>query len=115
MSSDRTRRSAIRFAVNLHEHHNVPLTHAYASAVAQFRALRSEHQVASKVALLEAEHYGIEFGPSLTERMFEEEEKALNSWQKDVQADAKEKITSNTSSCSFNLPVNQTGGGDRNH
>lgn len=46
--------------------------------------------MASKVALLEAEHYGIQFGPSLTDKMFEEEEKALNSWQKDVQADAKE-------------------------
>ena len=85
-----SRNSAIRFAVNLHEHHNVPLTHAYAAAVAQFRALRSEHQIMTQIALLEAEHYGIQFGPSLSEKTFEEEEKALTSWQKGVQADAME-------------------------
>lgn len=82
--------SAIRFAVNLHDYHNVPLTQAYASAVAQFRALRSEHQTASQVALLEAKHHGIEFGPSLTERTFNEEVKALDSWQKGVHEDAME-------------------------
>ncbi len=80
--------SAIRFAVNLHEYHNVPITHAYLVAVAQFRALRSEHEVASRVALLEADYYGLQFGPSHTQRTFDEEQKVLQSWSKDKQADA---------------------------
>lgn len=80
--------SAIRFAVNLHEYHNVPITHAYSVAAAQFRALRSEREITTRVALLEAEHYGVPLGPSMTEKMFQEEEKALNSWSKNKQADA---------------------------
>ncbi|KAI0803309.1 mitochondrial ribosomal protein S25-domain-containing protein [Irpex lacteus] len=83
-----TPEDAIRFAVNLHEYHNVPITHAYLVAVAQFRALRSEHEVASRVALLEADYYGLQFGPSLTQRTFDEEQKVLQSWSKDKQADA---------------------------
>ncbi|KAI0706149.1 mitochondrial ribosomal protein S25-domain-containing protein [Cytidiella melzeri] len=79
---------AIRFAVNLHESHNIPITHAYSAAIAQFRALRSEHEVSVRVALMEAETYGIKLGPSMTERMFEEEDKALKSWSKNKQADA---------------------------
>jgi small subunit ribosomal protein S23 len=82
--------SAIRFAVNLHEYHKVPITHAYEAAVAQFRALRSEHEVSSRIALMEAEQYGIKFGPTMTEKMFEEEQKALRSWSKNKQADAME-------------------------
>lgn len=80
--------SAIRYAVNLHEHHGMALTSAYAAAVAQFRSLRSEHHIASSTALLEAESYGIEFGPSQVEIVYAKEEKALESWQKKDELDA---------------------------
>ncbi|KAI0095119.1 mitochondrial ribosomal protein S25-domain-containing protein [Irpex rosettiformis] len=79
---------AIRFAVNLHEYHNVPITHAYSAAVAQFRALRSEHEMATRIALMEANHFGLEFGPTVTQRTFDEEQKILQSWSKNKQADA---------------------------
>ena len=74
--------SAIRFAVNLHEHHNMPLSKAYAKAVAQFRSLRSEHYIATTVAALEAESYGSVFGPGEIETGFLKEKKALETWER---------------------------------
>ncbi|KAI0639649.1 mitochondrial ribosomal protein S25-domain-containing protein [Trametes polyzona] len=71
---------AIRYAVNLHQHFDKPLSEAYASAVAQFRSLRSEITIARQVALAEAEHYGIEFGPSQIEITFRKESKAFESF-----------------------------------
>ncbi|KAI0361365.1 hypothetical protein OH77DRAFT_1392256 [Trametes cingulata] len=68
---------AIRYAVNLYEHHDIPLSDAYASAVAQFRSLRSEITIARQVALAEAEHLGMEFGPSQTEITFMKENRAF--------------------------------------
>ncbi|PCH33903.1 hypothetical protein WOLCODRAFT_112765 [Wolfiporia cocos MD-104 SS10] len=85
-----TPEDAIRYAVNLHEHHEVPLTKAYSAAVAQFRSLRSEHDVAKKFALLEVEHYGIAFGPSQVEITFAKEERAFESWRKNEELDAGE-------------------------
>lgn len=79
--------SAIRYAINLHEHHDLPLTQAYASAVNQFRALRSERQVASNIALLEAESIGIQFGPSMLERTFMLEEKSFETWKRTHETD----------------------------
>ncbi|KAH9948171.1 mitochondrial ribosomal protein S25-domain-containing protein [Amylocystis lapponica] len=76
-----TAEDAVRYAVNLHLHHNMALTYAYASAVAQFRALRSEHQVARSIARLEADWYGTQFGPSQVEITFQKEEKAFDTWQ----------------------------------
>jgi small subunit ribosomal protein S23 len=73
--------SAIRFAVSLHEHHNVPVSRAYTMAVEQFRSLRSEHHIATTMAVVEAEEFGAEFGPTMNERMFVEEMKAVDSWQ----------------------------------
>ncbi len=73
--------SAIRYAVNLYEHHGMDLSSAYASAVAQFRSLRSELQTARAVALTEAEHLGMEFGPSQVEITFAKEEKAFNTFR----------------------------------
>ncbi|CCM04204.1 uncharacterized protein FIBRA_06370 [Fibroporia radiculosa] len=81
---------AVRFAVNLHFSHGQPLTKAYLSAVSQFRSLRSEQQFASKFALLEAQHYGIEFGPSQVEIAFRKEEEALDSWAKSDEINAGE-------------------------
>ncbi|TFY72430.1 hypothetical protein EVG20_g587 [Dentipellis fragilis] len=73
---------AVRFAVNLHEYHDVPLTEAYKSAVAQFRALRSEHHIATVFAAQEAESYGAVFAPSATEKGYEYETKVLTSDKK---------------------------------
>ncbi|KAI0375244.1 hypothetical protein BV20DRAFT_960340 [Pilatotrama ljubarskyi] len=72
---------AIRYAVNLYEHHDMSLSDAYASAVAQFRSLRSEITIARQVALAEAEQLGVEFGPSQTEITFMKENKALATWR----------------------------------
>ncbi|KAH9836991.1 mitochondrial ribosomal protein S25-domain-containing protein [Rhodofomes roseus] len=76
-----TPEDAVRFAVNLYTHHGVPISPAYAMAVAQFRSLRSEQQFARRFALLEAKHHGVEFGPSQTEITFQKEDKALNTWE----------------------------------
>ena len=70
--------SAIRYAVNLYEHHQKPLSEAYASAVAQFHSLRSEITIARQIALNEAEHLGMEFGPSQIEITFKKENKAFD-------------------------------------
>ncbi|KAG7452392.1 uncharacterized protein BT62DRAFT_926580 [Guyanagaster necrorhizus] len=81
---------AIRFAVNLYEHHNLPLTFAYTRAVAQFRALRSEHQVARRFAVLEVESYGRVFKTSQVQLGFEKEKKALDTWEEASSVDAGE-------------------------
>ncbi len=79
--------SAIRYTVNLYEHHNLTLSSAYASAVAQFRSLRSELLTARQIALTEAEHYGMEFGPSQIDITFAKEEKAFDTFnQADTQS-----------------------------
>ncbi|KAM5530732.1 hypothetical protein V8D89_015592 [Ganoderma adspersum] len=72
---------AVRYAVNLYEHHEMDLSSAYASAIAQFRSLRSELQVARSVALAEAEHLGMEFGPSQVDITFAKEQKALRTFR----------------------------------
>ena len=97
--------SAIQFAVNLHEYHNVPVTQAYAMAIAQFRALRAEHEVATRVALMEADYYGLQFGPSLTQRTFNEEQKVLQSWSKNKQAD----VMANTARKRWRMVPEQVG------
>ena len=66
--------------MNLYEHHNQDLSSAYAAAVAQFRSLRSELSVARTIALAEAEHHGMVFGPSQTDITFAKEEKALKTF-----------------------------------
>ncbi|KAI0720028.1 mitochondrial ribosomal protein S25-domain-containing protein [Cerioporus squamosus] len=76
-----TPEDAIRYAVNLYEHHGMDLSSAYASAVAQFRSLRSELQIARAVALTEAEQLGMEFGPSQVEITFAKEEKAFDTFR----------------------------------
>ncbi|RPD82319.1 hypothetical protein L226DRAFT_556191 [Lentinus tigrinus ALCF2SS1-7] len=78
-----TAEDAIRYAVNLYEHHGMDLSSAYASAVAQFRSLRSELLVARAVAQTEAEQLGMEFGPSQVEITFAKEEKAFHTLRED--------------------------------
>ncbi|THH17767.1 hypothetical protein EUX98_g9061 [Antrodiella citrinella] len=83
-----TPEDAIRYAVNLHEHHGKSLTYAYAAAVAQFRSLRSEREVTIATAKLEADVIGIEFGRTQVERVFGLEEKAFDTWARRGPTDA---------------------------
>ncbi|KAG8723797.1 mitochondrial ribosomal small subunit component [Ceratobasidium sp. 428] len=78
----------VKFTLNLHDHHEVPLSEAYATAVAQYRSLRSERTVASAVAVLEAEAMGAEFGPTEIERGLGLEAAALESWKSGAGAGA---------------------------
>ncbi|KAJ7170123.1 mitochondrial ribosomal protein S25-domain-containing protein [Mycena filopes] len=73
---------AIQFAVNLHQIHEVPLSKAYAQAIAQFRSLRSEHHISTTFAVLEAEELGAVFAPGEIEHAFEKEKRALSTWEK---------------------------------
>lgn len=73
--ADESLSSAIQFAANLHKHHKVSLTVAYTRAVAEFRSLRAEHDIASSFARMEAEAYGMVF-PSEVDRTFEKEDVA---------------------------------------
>ncbi|KAJ7926029.1 mitochondrial ribosomal protein S25-domain-containing protein [Mycena leptocephala] len=77
-----TPEDAIQFTLNLHEKKKVPLSQAYAQAIAQFRSLRSEHHIATTFAVLEAEALGAEFVHGPIEHAFEKEKRALASWEK---------------------------------
>lgn len=72
--------SAIRFTINLHTVHSLPLTHAYHAAVLQYRALRAEHKVMTQFAVLEAESYGATFTPGELERGYNLEQAALKTY-----------------------------------
>lgn len=67
--------------MNLYNYHQHSLSDAYIAAVTQFRALRSEHHIATTVAVAEAEAYGAKFEPTETEKAFAEEEEQLRSWE----------------------------------
>ena len=54
------------------------LTIAYTRAVAEFRTLRAEYDIANAFACMEAESYGIVF-PSEVDRTFEKEDKVYKS------------------------------------
>ena len=70
--------SVVLFAANLHRHHKVSLTVAYTRAVAEFRTLRAEYDIANAFARMEAESYGTVF-PSEVDRTFEKEDKVYKS------------------------------------
>lgn len=76
--------------MNLHEYHDVSLNDAYSSAVAQFRALRSERLMASKTALREAETLGIAFGRTTVERVFKLEARQFATWKRQAELDQAE-------------------------
>ncbi|GLB35963.1 putative mitochondrial ribosomal protein S25 [Lyophyllum shimeji] len=78
---------AIRFALNLHEHHNQPLAEAYKTAVAQFRALRSEHYVATTFAVMEAEYLGAVFSRGEIAHAFEKEKRGLDTFERREELD----------------------------
>ncbi|KAF8445759.1 mitochondrial ribosomal protein S25-domain-containing protein [Boletus edulis BED1] len=73
-----TAEDAVLFAANLHTHHKVSLTVAYTRAVAEFRTLRAEYDIANAFARMEAEAYGTVF-PSEVDRTFEKEDKVYKS------------------------------------
>jgi len=79
--------SAIKFALNLYQYHGAPLSEAYARAVAQFRALRSEHHVATQFAVMEANALGGTFRTSELQHSFNLEKKALESWERKEEQD----------------------------
>lgn len=80
--------SAVKFTVNLHKFHGVPLSEAYARAVAQFRALRGEHHIAVTTAVQEAEAYGAVFEPTSIEQGFAKEQKQIEAWHSKDELDA---------------------------
>lgn len=71
---------AVAFAVSLYEHRQMPLSSAYAEAITQFRALRSEQAVATSIAQHEARFYGAQLAPSSLEKGTELTGKALATW-----------------------------------
>jgi small subunit ribosomal protein S23 len=79
--------SAIQFALNLHQHHNFSLSEAYERAISQFRALRSEHHIATTFATREAEIFGAVFDSTEIENAFEKEKKALQAWKQKEELD----------------------------
>ena len=79
--------SAIQFALNLHQHHEVPLAQAYTQAVAQFRALRSEHYTATTFAAIEAEYLGAVFSRGEIAHAFEKEKKGLATFERQEELD----------------------------
>jgi len=79
--------SAILFALNLYKHHEMSLSEAYARSVAQFRALRAEHHIATTVAAREAEELGSDFGPSEIEKAHEMEKESMATWERQAELD----------------------------
>lgn len=73
--------------MNLHQHHGISLSQSYARAVAQFRALRSEHHISTSIAVLEAEQLGGTFSKSEITQGFEKEIKNLVTWERDAELD----------------------------
>lgn len=63
------------------------MSDAYSTAVAQFRALRSEHHIATTFAVQEALALGSTFGPSEIETSFELQKKALQTWSRKEELD----------------------------
>ncbi|KIM47819.1 hypothetical protein M413DRAFT_439499 [Hebeloma cylindrosporum] len=82
-----TPEDAIRFALNLYQHHSLSLSDAYARAVAQFRSLRSEHHISTTFAAMEAQELGSTFGISEIEHSFELQKKGLSTWEKKEEQD----------------------------
>ncbi|KAJ7070761.1 mitochondrial ribosomal protein S25-domain-containing protein [Mycena amicta] len=72
----------IHFTLNLHQTQNYSLSNAYAHAVAQFRALRSEHHISTTIAAMEAEELGGTFVGGEIEHAFEKEKRAVATWEK---------------------------------
>ena len=55
--------------------------------MAQFRALRAEHHIATTVAVKEAEALGSNFGPSEIEQAHEMEKRSMATWERRAELD----------------------------
>ncbi|KAG6862180.1 hypothetical protein C0995_004262 [Termitomyces sp. Mi166 len=77
-----TPEDVISFTRNLYEYHAKPLSEAYATAVAQFRALRSEHHITTRFAVLEAEFFNATFSRGEIEDAFEKEKRSLATFER---------------------------------
>ncbi|GAA5855128.1 hypothetical protein JCM8547_002392 [Rhodosporidiobolus lusitaniae] len=69
----------IAFIHNLVVSHNLPLSRAYPHGVSQFRTLRSEHELASRSAFLQAQSFGATFFGEL-DKTLAVEERVLDEW-----------------------------------
>lgn len=78
--------SAIQFALNLYQYHSLSLSDAYARAVTQFRALRSEHHIATTFAVMEATELGSTFS-SEVEGSHEMFKKTISTWERRAELD----------------------------
>ncbi|KAE8215827.1 hypothetical protein CF327_g956 [Tilletia walkeri] len=63
--------------IHLHQKHGLSLSQAYHHSIASYHALRAEHETASRYAVLEAEAYGANFGPTETTRAFRREQRQI--------------------------------------
>lgn len=63
------------------------LSEAYGKAVAQFRALRAEHHVATTFAVMEATALGSTFGPTNIEQSHEVFKKSISTWERQAELD----------------------------
>ncbi|KAK2461607.1 hypothetical protein APHAL10511_006070 [Amanita phalloides] len=82
-----TTEDVVRFTVNLYQQHDLKLTEAYATAVAQFRSLRSEHYIATKYAVMEARYLGATFVATEIEHGFNKEVRNLDTWERREELD----------------------------
>ncbi|TXT13534.1 hypothetical protein VHUM_00901 [Vanrija humicola] len=67
----------IAFTSNLHRHHQLSLSDAYAQATSEFVDLRATHEMATLAASAEARHYGATFKRDEWDRVFDLEGRAL--------------------------------------
>ncbi|CAD6887686.1 unnamed protein product [Tilletia controversa] len=73
--------------IHLHEKHGLSLSQAYHHSIASYHALRAEHETASRYAVLEAEAYGAQFGPTETTLAFRREHRQIFGTDRIDQAD----------------------------
>lgn len=63
-----------------HRHGGLSLSQAYHNTLSSYHGLKAEHEHATRYAVLEAKYYGADLGKTETERGFEKEDEALDSW-----------------------------------
>ncbi|SPO22545.1 related to RSM25 - mitochondrial ribosomal protein, small subunit [Ustilago trichophora] len=63
-----------------HRQGGLSLSQAYHNTLSSYHGLKAEHEHATRYAVLEAKYYGADLGKTETQRGFEKEDKALESW-----------------------------------
>lgn len=104
-----------RYVLHLKEAYSMPLAQAYSSAVAQFRTLKATLEGASRMAQLEAEAYGAQFGPGRIGAGAKAEEKMLDLWdaQHGLSTTSTSDSGASSSSASFASIMAGAGAGDQ--